>query len=418
MSTQVFQIGTNWELIHDSTVDGTFTGFLQKVSGNNTVFCFIGDTAPLITEKGFSAIEASLDLTVLSANNEKLWVRASAYEAILSLNFVAVPSASGGGSTEAAQDIGNASLDSIDTKQDTIIGHLADIDTILTDGEINVVLFDLGGAATEAKQDTGNTSLASINSKTPALATGAMPVMARDYRQDVARGLIAGESVVVIKGFNAATSTTNEPIWAQSGALYPLITSATTLTISSSSANDTLAGTGAQIVLVKYVRFSDLVEVTATFNMNGQTGVTITTDGYAINEIRVVQVGATNSNVGVIYTGYGTITAGVPANILATVVATAIVSQVAVYTVPATKTLELVSYRISPTVLSVIQFRLKPSKLSAMLTTEYDIPLAQAISFESPYPSPIPSGYQIQMWGRTTAGAGQLGLIIQGELRG
>lgn len=249
-------------------------------------------------------------------------------------------------------------------------------------------------------------------------ATGAALTQSRDYRQDVARGLIAGESVVVIKGFNAATSTTDELIWAQSGATYPQVTSAVTLTISSSSALDTLAGTGAQIVLVKYVRFSDLAEVTATFNMNGQTGVTITTDGYAINDIRVVQVGATNSNQGVIYVGYGAVTLGVPANILGTIVANAIVSQQAVYTVPASKTLELVSYRLSPSVLSVVRFRLKTSKSSAMLTIEYDIPLAQAISFQSPYPSLIPAGYQIQMWGRTTAGAGQLGVIIQGDLRG
>lgn len=249
-------------------------------------------------------------------------------------------------------------------------------------------------------------------------STGAALIQSRDYRQDVARGLIAGESVVVIKGFNAATSTTDEPVWAQSGTVYPLVTSAQTLTISSSSALDTLAGTGAQIVQVRYVRFSDLVEVTATFNMNGLTGVTITTDGYAINDIRVVQVGATNSNQGVIYVGYGAITTGVPLNILGTIVATAIASQVAVYTVPASKTLELVSYRLSPSVLSVVRFRLKPSKSSAMLTIEYDIPLAQAISFQSPYPSLIPAGYQIQMWGRTTAGAGQLGVIIQGDLRG
>ncbi len=274
------------------------------------------------------------------------------------------------------------------------------------------------GAATEAKQDTGNTSLSNIDTKLPNQLSSAIPVSARDYRQDVARGLIANESVVVIKGYNGATSTTNELVWAQSGAAYPQVTSAVALTISSSNANDTLAGTGAQIVLVKYVRFSDLVEVSALFNMSGQASVTISADGYAVNEIRVVQVGSTNSNVGVIYVGYGTVTAGVPANILATIAATANVGQQAVYTVPASKTLELVSYRISPSVLSVVQFRLKPSKLSAMLTTEYDIPLAQAISFESPYPSLIPAGYQIQMWGRTTAGAGQLGVIIQGDLRG
>lgn len=274
------------------------------------------------------------------------------------------------------------------------------------------------GAATSALQTIGNTSLGNIDTKFPNQLSSAIPVSARDYRQDVARGLVANESVVVIKGYNGATSTTNELVWAQSGATYPQVTSAVTLTISSSNANDTLAGTGAQIVLVKYVRFSDLVEVTALFNMNGRTAVTISADGYAINEIRVVQVGSTNSNVGVVYVGYGTVTAGVPANILGTIAATTNVGQQAVYTVPASKTLELVSYRISPSVLSVVQFRVKPLKSSAMLTVEYDIPLNQVAAFESPYPSLIPAGYQIQIWARANAGAGQLGLIIQGDLRG
>lgn len=250
------------------------------------------------------------------------------------------------------------------------------------------------------------------------LRASAVPVMARDYRQDVARGLIANESPVVIKGYNSATSTTNEPIWAQSGTTYPQVTSAQTLTISSSSLNDTIAGTGAQIVQVKYIKFSDLTEVTTTVNMNGMSAVTVSADCYAVNEVRVVQVGSGLSNAGTIYAGDGTVTLGVPANILSTVVAGSNAAQQAIYTVPSGKTLDLVSFRLSPSVLSIIQLRLKPSKSSAMLTIEYDIPLVQSVSFESQYPISIPSGYQIQIWTRTNSGAGLAGVIIQGDLRG
>jgi len=240
-----------------------------------------------------------------------------------------------------------------------------------------------------------------------------------DRGSAIARGLISGESPVVIRGYNQGTTTTNEPIWAQSGGSYPSPNgAAVTITLSSSSASDALAGTGAQIVQVKYVRFSDLVEVTANFNMNGQTAVTISADGYAINDIRVVSVGTGLSNAGTIYAGYGTVTAGVPANILASIVVGAIVGQQAVYTVPSGKALDLLSYRFSPSVASFIQLRLKPSKLSGMVTTEYDIPLGSAATFNSPIPSVIPSGYQVQIWCRTSAGAGACGCIIQGNLRG
>jgi hypothetical protein len=246
---------------------------------------------------------------------------------------------------------------------------------------------------------------------------GRLPVCNKDYGVDVARNNISGESVVVIKGFNNATSTTNEPLWAQSGTTYPLPTTAQTLTVSSSSANDTLAGTGAQIVQVRYVRYSDLVEVTANFNMNGQTAVNINVDGYAVNDVRVVQVGSALGNVGVVYVGYGTVTAGVPASILSTVVIGSNAAQQAIYTVPASKVLELNSFRFSPSVLSFIQFKLRPSKLSGFVSTEYDIPLASNIAFNSVAPSQIPSGYQIQFWARTNAGAGALGCIIQCNLR-
>lgn len=275
----------------------------------------------------------------------------------------------------------------------------------------------IAAPATLAEQQTQSTTLSNVNTKIPDQIASRLPVSIRDYGVDVSRGNISGESVVVLKGFNQSISTTNEPIWAQSGITYPLPTTAQTLTISSSSANDTLAGTGAQIVQVKYVRYSDLAEVTATFNMNGQTPVTISADGYAVNEVRVGQVGTALGNVGTIYVGYGTVTTGQPASILSTVVVGSNASQQAIYTVPASKILDLLSFRFSPSVLSFIQFKLRPSKLSGFVSTEYDIPLSSNIAFNSIAPSIIPAGYQVQFWGRANGGGGALGCIIQAYLR-
>lgn len=78
---------------------------------------------------------------------------------------------------------------------------------------------------------------------------------------------------------------------------------------------------------------------------------------------------------------------------------------------PAGKTLEINSYRISTSALSTVQLRLR-STPGAILTTEFDIPVTGAIAFESAAPTNIPSGYQVQMWARANFVTTQNGVII------
>ncbi len=285
-----------------------------------------------------------------------------------------------GASTEATLSALNAKVTAVDTGNVTVASSALPT-----------------GASTSALQTTGNASLSSIDTKTPSLIDGRQPTTNLDYGTEVVRGNIPGVSFVTMRGYNAANSTTNEPIWAQSGTTYPSVTSAQTLTISSSNAADNSAGTGANTVAVTYVRFSDLVEVTSVFAMNGQTPVTVTTDGYAINAFRVLTAGTNGGNAGTIYVGYGTVTAGVPASILATVVALSNVSQQAIYTVPAGKVYEIETYRISASALSTVSLMLR-SAPGAILTTEFNIPVTGVATFNSVAPTAIPPGYQIQMW--------------------
>jgi hypothetical protein len=197
-----------------------------------------------------------------------------------------------------------------------------------------------------------------------------------------------------------------------------VVVAAQTLTISSSSALDTLAGTGAQIVQVTYIKWSDGAEVVANYNMNGITGVNVVVaDGYAVNDVRVVQVGATGSNQGVIYVGYGTITAGVPQNILSSVVALANRAQQLIYTVPTGKSFELLGFIEGILTASYISLRYRPTKLSNIVYTEFDLPLNSSTPRQSPFPSPFPAGSQLQIWTRTSTGAGATGLIFSGYLR-
>ena len=96
----------------------------------------------------------------------------------------------------------------------------------------------------------------------------------------------------------------------------PTVTSeaAVAITLSSDSTNDTSAGTGARQVLVKWIN-SDGAEVESTLSMNGQTAVTVGT-GFFVNAMRLAEHGSFGEQAGTIYAGTGTVTAGVPAEIL------------------------------------------------------------------------------------------------------
>jgi len=131
------------------------------------------------------------------------------------------------------------------------------------------------------------------------------------FELQVSRGQIQGHRNVTVFGFNPDVDTTQVSVWP----LPSLITfpaSAIQMTVSSTSANDTAAGTGARTVVVQGLD-ANYNEVTETVTMNGQTAVTMTTAMLRINYAYVATAGSSNSAVGDIYIGTGTVTAGVPA---------------------------------------------------------------------------------------------------------
>jgi hypothetical protein len=86
------------------------------------------------------------------------------------------------------------------------------------------------------------------------------------------------------------------------------------MTVSSSSANDTSAGTGARTIVVQGLD-ANYNEVSETVTMNGQTAVTMTNALLRVNYVYVATAGSGNSAAGDIYVGTGTVTAGVPATV-------------------------------------------------------------------------------------------------------
>jgi len=132
--------------------------------------------------------------------------------------------------------------------------------------------------------------------------------------------------------------------------VYP--TTAFTVSVSSGSATDTAAGTGAQAVEVD-VLDTDYKLYTLQFELAGQTEVTdvvLGANALRINDIRITRWGTGVANVGVIYVydSSDTVTAGVPqtpAKIFGRILAGVNVSRGAFYTVPAGCKLQLEKIR-------------------------------------------------------------------------
>jgi hypothetical protein len=131
------------------------------------------------------------------------------------------------------------------------------------------------------------------------------------FELQVGRGQITGHSVVHVFGHNPDVDTTEVTIWPALGLLvHPA--APTIMKISSSSADDTSAGTGARTVYILGINGTGGY-VSETVTLNGQTAVNTVHEYDAIETMSVVSVGSGGVNAGIIYAGTGTVTAGVPA---------------------------------------------------------------------------------------------------------
>jgi hypothetical protein len=133
------------------------------------------------------------------------------------------------------------------------------------------------------------------------------------FELQVARGQVAYHKLIYKFGHNQTVGQTEETIWSPGG-LYSYPAAATTMTVSSTSAADAAAGTGARTVQL-FGLDTNYNEISETVTMNGQTPVTTTKSYLRINRGVVLTAGSGGENAGNIYAGTGTVTAGVPANI-------------------------------------------------------------------------------------------------------
>lgn len=156
----------------------------------------------------------------------------------------------------------------------------------------------------------------------------------------VALGRVNGAVSLPLIGVNGAVATTYETLWDES-TVYAFRSTATAHTISSASANDTSAGTGARTVRVTGITDTSFTETSEIATMNGQTGVNLVNSYVSINKLEVLTAGSGGTNAGIIYVGTGMITTGKPAAVEGLMAASNSVSTSFVYAVPSGKTLLL-----------------------------------------------------------------------------
>jgi len=133
------------------------------------------------------------------------------------------------------------------------------------------------------------------------------------FELQVARGFIEGHRTVTVFGYNPDVDTSEVTVWPLPSIIaHPA--AALRMKVSSTSANDTSAGTGARTVVIQGLD-ANYVEISETVTLNGQTEVLTAQSFLRINYAYVATAGSTNSAAGDIYFGTGTVTAGVPATV-------------------------------------------------------------------------------------------------------
>jgi hypothetical protein len=137
------------------------------------------------------------------------------------------------------------------------------------------------------------------------------------FELQVARGQITGHRSVVVFGYNPDVDTTRVTVWPYTG-IIPLPAVALQMKVSSSSANDTAAGTGARTVYVAGLD-ANHNEIEEIVTLNGQTAALTTQSFLHINNAYVATAGSGLSAAGDIYFGDGVVTAGVPATVYDTI---------------------------------------------------------------------------------------------------
>ena len=154
----------------------------------------------------------------------------------------------------------------------------------------------------------------------------------------IARGHTAGYTAIYKFGYNPDVDNTEETVWAEGGN-YVWLDNAVTVFASSSSANDTGGGTGANTITIQGLD-EDYNEIEESITLNGQTQVVTQLSYLRVYRAFVTLAGSSGTSGGTIYLGSSGASGGVPNTVYANL-GLGNQTQIAAYTVPAGYTLYL-----------------------------------------------------------------------------
>lgn len=155
------------------------------------------------------------------------------------------------------------------------------------------------------------------------------------FSLQVARGQVGWHETIFKFGYNADIDNSLETVWSLGGQ-YTYLSSASTVYVSSSSTDDTSAGTGAQSVTVRGLD-ANFDEQEVTVSTNGQSGVQVgaASNWIRVNRVSVETAGSGEQNAGNIHVGTeSSPTSGVPATSYGYIAAGDNQSLMALWTVP------------------------------------------------------------------------------------
>jgi hypothetical protein len=161
------------------------------------------------------------------------------------------------------------------------------------------------------------------------------------FELQVARGQITGHNNKLISGISGGVGTSTITVWSQN-AVYAYLSTASVMKISSTSASDTDAGTGARTVSI-YGLDANYNQINEIVTLNGQTAVNTVNSYLRVFHLAVVTAGSGEAAAGTIYAGTGAVTSGVPA-VIYSVYTTANGATATIWTVPAGYTAYITSY--------------------------------------------------------------------------
>jgi len=231
--------------------------------------------------------------------------------------------------------------------------------------------------------------------------TSTEDVMGPRYPFDLATTLnqIRDHSCEFKFGVNEAVSATEEDVWGEGGTLS-LLSSDEQMNIASSSANDTVAGTGARTIVVTGISAGAITSETVI--LNGTSNVLTTNSYEMIHRMKVLTAGSGGANAGKI-----SATAATAGTVQGCIIAGENQSLQCIYKVPDGKSAIVLGLDATSGKNDDVRFRLRVKEPDEVFTTKWRENIYQAAHTQSFNANHVyPAGSVIKLTAQLISGAG------------